>query len=121
MELLIIFVWLALVIAVFPVMISVAYYLFVRGANMFEVTVRLISAFIAHALVTGLFGFPMVGTLFIGAHSEPAGNVLSWEGKSVLITIVLIHALIGWLLCSFVALKFIGIPRRISATFGNLP
>ncbi len=112
MEALIFFLWVLIVFATPFALITVTYIFFTAGSKGFEILLRLVVSLAIHGLVTYLLLWPMFIVIFAGAHTEPVGEALSIWGRVVFFGFDIIHVIIGWLLCSFIALKFIGIPRR---------
>jgi len=114
MEAFIVFVWFLLVLGVPVCLSSVAYYYHDSGTPAFGIIIRLIASIAMHLLISWALFLPMFIVIFAGAHTEPVGNALSMGGRFILMFVVLLHGLGGWLLCCFVALKFLFISRFLT-------
>ena len=111
MEGLIVFVWFLLVLVLPVCLSSVAYYYHDSGTPAFGIIIRLIASIAIHLLISWALILPMFIVIFAGAHTEPVGNALSMSGRFILMFVVILHGIAGWLLCCFVALKFIFLSR----------
>jgi ethanolamine transporter EutH len=101
MDVLLIFTWFLVALAFFASLIVTSYYVYVRSERPFVIFSKLLVVLIVYGLFTSGSGFLAGLTLFIGAHSNPPGAILSpWEIIFSGIFIFL-YAAVGWLMCSF--------------------
>ena len=101
MDIILVFVWLLVALGFLASLIVSSYYVYVRGERPSVIFSKLFVALIVYGLLTSGTGILAFFTLFIGAHSNPRGGILStWELIVGGILIVL-YAAVGWLMCSF--------------------
>ena len=67
-----------------------------------EIISKLVLSFIIYGATTFVTGWFMFLLIFAGAHTDPVGQALSWQGKFIYSAIVLSYAALSWLLCSLV-------------------
>jgi len=102
MEAVIFLAWFGLVWGIPIALIVSGYKVHIEGAKKIDIFAKLTFGFIVHLVLTAAMFPLMFIMIFAGAHTEPIGDALTVGGKLFYISAVSFHAVVGWLLCSFI-------------------
>jgi hypothetical protein len=120
MEVLIAIIWFLLSLAIPLALIITSYDKYLNGGRVFEIVARLILSFILYFCITIGTSWLMFLMIFVGAHTDPVGEALSFKGRLLYCAVLFFYAFIGWLLCSIVNGRFIK-PSRIFSWKSDKP
>jgi len=109
MELVIFLAWFCSVCGISLALIVSGYRIHVEGAKTIDIVAKLTFGFIVHSVLTVTMFPLMFIMIFAGAHTVPVGNALTVAGKIFYVCAIALHAFAGWLLCSFVNGRLIGL------------
>ena len=107
MDLILISIWLLMAFVSLISLIGSTYFAYVREAQPFDRAAKLIVALIVYGLLTVGSGFVVGLMVFIGGHTEPKGSVLGYREIIIGGVFLVVHAVVGWLLCSFIVGRLI--------------
>lgn len=102
MDLLLISIWFLIALGVLISLFASSYFVYVRGARPIDVLAKFIFGLIVYGLLTSLLGFLAGMTVFVGTHSNPPGSVLSTGQLLIGGALILVYAVSGWLISSFI-------------------
>lgn len=94
--------WFLLVLIIPLAFLVTAYKNYIDGIRVSDIILKLVVAFIGYISTTAVTLPFMFIIIFAGAHSEPLGNAIDLKGEIFSLTLVLVYAVIGWLLCSLI-------------------
>jgi hypothetical protein len=102
MEVLIGMVWFLLFLTIPVALMTTSYIRYVNGGRVSEIIATSLLSFILYIFVTIGTGWFIFLMIFAGAHTNPVGQALNFQGKLIFCGIVVFYAFLGWLLCSIV-------------------
>ena len=102
MDVLLVFAWIVTALAFLLCLIASSYFIHVRGARSIDVLSKFLLGFIVYGTLTYAFGFLAGMVLFIGAHADPPGSILSTGQLLIGVVLIVVYAACGWLTCSFI-------------------
>ncbi len=107
MDLILILIWFLLVIGFLSSLIASSYYVYVRGSKPINIVAKFLAGLIVFGFLTLGIGFLAGLTLFLGAHSNPPGSVLSPKELTIAVLLLVVYAACCWLMSSFIVGKLI--------------
>ena len=103
MDLLLITAWfLAALVVLFGVIANV-YRLYIRGARLPTVLVKLILSVLMYAALSFVPLMLSAFVLNLGTHSHPRGSVLGFRHQLIGVTLIVAYLFIGWMIWSLVS------------------
>src|SRR5688500_5454331 len=101
-DILLVFAWFATAFGFLILLIASLYFIYVRAARLIDILAKFVLVFIVYGILTYATAFLAGMVLFIGAHANPPGPILSSTQLLIGGALVILYAMCGWLTCSFV-------------------
>lgn len=114
MEPIIILLWFLLVVAL-PLFLIVAAFVGYRSSDSpFVIVAGSILGIIFHILLVSISFFPIFLIVYVGAHTEPRGEALSWLQRSIVFGIEILYGLLALSFCSILSGRKRPWPLRVT-------